>query len=184
MSNFLPVIRVGPKISTVSQLTARRGNFQNTLKWLWYFCNVRRLGKLLPAQFYHNNSLQVVNIHLLYGPEGNSLFLFSLESSPDEVAGNIRTRRKTKLISFPRDHTLSVLLIQTFIQQKHTNKDGLRATTAQVYPGRDTFEFDQGHVTKNQPITVLICGVKVQLYNKFIYLIYDGEKRSVTVNYS
>ena len=32
----------------------------------------------------------------------------------------------------------------------------MRATTAQLYPGRDTFEFDQGHVTKNQPITVLI----------------------------
>ena len=31
-----------------------------------------------------------------------------------------------------------------------------RATTAQLYPGRDTFEFDQGHVTKNQPITVLV----------------------------
>ena len=33
---------------------------------------------------------------------------------------------------------------------------GVRATTAQLYPGRDTFEFDQRHVTKNQPITVLI----------------------------
>ena len=31
-----------------------------------------------------------------------------------------------------------------------------RATTAQLYPGRDTFEFDQRHVTKNQPITVLV----------------------------
>ena len=31
-----------------------------------------------------------------------------------------------------------------------------RATTAQLYPGRDTFKFDQGHVTKNQPITVFI----------------------------
>ena len=31
-----------------------------------------------------------------------------------------------------------------------------RATTAQLYPGRDTFEFDQGRVTKNQPITVLV----------------------------
>ena len=30
------------------------------------------------------------------------------------------------------------------------------ATTAQLYPGRDTFEFGQGHVTKNQPITVLV----------------------------
>ena len=33
---------------------------------------------------------------------------------------------------------------------------GARATTAQFYPSRDTFEFDQGHVTKNQPITVLV----------------------------
>ena len=31
---------------------------------------------------------------------------------------------------------------------------GVRATTAQLYPGRDTLEFDQGHVTKNQPIAV------------------------------
>ena len=30
------------------------------------------------------------------------------------------------------------------------------ATTAQLYPGQDTFESDQGHMTKNQPITVLI----------------------------
>ena len=30
--------------------------------------------------------------------------------SPDVVKGNIRTRGKTKLTSFPRDHTLSVLL--------------------------------------------------------------------------
>ena len=28
--------------------------------------------------------------------------------------------------------------------------------TARLYPGRDTFEFDQGHVIKNQPITVLV----------------------------
>ena len=37
-----------------------------------------------------------------------------------------------------------------------TNKDGMRATTAQLYPGWATFEFDQMHVTMNQPITVLI----------------------------
>ena len=70
------------------------------------------------------------------------------------------TRGKTKLTSFPRDHTLSVLLyILDFPLNNHiakTNKDGVRATTAQLCPGRDTFEFDQGHVTKNQPITVLI----------------------------
>ena len=33
---------------------------------------------------------------------------------------------------------------------------GAQATTVQFYPGRDTFEFDQGHVTKNQQITVLV----------------------------
>ena len=31
-----------------------------------------------------------------------------------------------------------------------------RATTAELYPGWDTFVFDQGHVTKNQPIKVLV----------------------------
>ena len=33
---------------------------------------------------------------------------------------------------------------------------GARATTAQLYPRWDTFEFHQGHVTKNQPIAVLV----------------------------
>ena len=28
--------------------------------------------------------------------------------------------------------------------------------TVQLYSGRDTFEFDQEHVTKNQQITVLV----------------------------
>ena len=34
--------------------------------------------------------------------------------------------------------------------------NGVQATTARRYPGRDTFEFDQGHATKNQSIAVLI----------------------------
>ena len=48
----------------------------------------------------------------MYGPEGNSQFCFpeSPDVSRDEFEGNIRTRGKTKLTSFPRDHTLSVLL--------------------------------------------------------------------------
>ena len=45
------------------------------------------------------------------------------------------------------------------------------ATTARLYPGRDTFEFDQGHVTKNQPTTVLISLNKVQLYNNYNYFL-------------
>ena len=40
--------------------------------------------------------------------------------------------------------------------QKHAVVFGARATIAQLYHGRDTFEFDQGHVTKNQPITMLV----------------------------
>lgn len=39
---------------------------------------------------------------------------------------------------------------------KHAAVFGERATTAELYPGRDTFEFDWGHVTNNQPITVLV----------------------------
>ena len=46
--------------------------------------------------------------------------------------------------------------IFTLSQKQKTNKQRLQwETTAQLYPGRDTFEFDQGHVTNNQPITVL-----------------------------
>ena len=33
---------------------------------------------------------------------------------------------------------------------------GAQAITVQLYPGRDRFEFNQGYVTKNQPITVLL----------------------------
>ena len=59
-----------------------------------------------------------------------------------------------RVLMFPRDEFYSKNLIAK--TNKQTNKDGVRATTAQFFPGRDTFEFDQGHVTKNQPITVLI----------------------------
>ena len=46
---------------------------------------------------------------------------------------------------------------------------GVWATTAQLYPGRDTFEFDQEHMTKNQPITVLVLlseslGIYIYMY--------------------
>ena len=53
--------------------------------------------------------IQMINIHLMYGPEGNSYFWFpsSLDVSLEFVSGN---KRKTKLTSSPRDHTLSVLL--------------------------------------------------------------------------
>ena len=46
-----------------------------------------------------------------------------------------------------------------------------RATTTQLYPGRDTFEFDQGHVTKNQPVTVSVLlneSLDIQQYRLFV----------------
>ena len=56
---------------------------------------------------------------------------------------------KVKL-TLPEDHVIFDLVM-------HWSRAvvfGARATT--VYPGRDTFQFDQGHVTKNQPITMLV----------------------------
>ena len=52
----------------------------------------------------------------MYGPEGNSWSCFpkSLNVSQDEVEGNIRTRGKTKLTCFPRDHTLIKALLYIF----------------------------------------------------------------------
>ena len=82
-------------------------------------------------------------IHLMHGPEGNSWCCFpeSPDVSRDEVEGNIRT---------------CFVIYLDFPLNNHIAKFGATATTAQLYHGRDTFEFDQGHVTKNQPITVLI----------------------------
>ena len=54
----------------------------------------------------------VYNIHLMYGPDGNSYFCCpeSSDISQDKVEGDIRIRVKTKLTSFPKYHTLSALL--------------------------------------------------------------------------
>ena len=52
---------------------------------------------------------------------------------------------------------------------------GARATTAQLYPGWDTFEFDQGHVTKNQLIEVLLSeNVKVYSNGSYIMLAVEN----------
>ena len=72
-----------------------------------------RGNNLTPQMKLYNKSMSEVRgavellfgniIHLMYGPEGNSCF-------PNEVKENVRTRGKTKLTSFPRDHTLIYLL--------------------------------------------------------------------------
>ena len=71
--------------------------------------------------------------------------------------GKDQDLRETKLTSFPRDHTLvPSYLFRLSLKQSCAVVIGARATTAQLYPGHNRFEFDQGHVTKNQPITVLV----------------------------
>ena len=56
----------------------------------------------------------------------------------------------------------------SYSKNKHCNKDSELATTAQLYPGRDTFEFGQGHVTKNQPVTVLILVSYITIFQYFV----------------
>ena len=51
---------------------------------------------------------------------------------------------------------VTYVIFLNFPLNNHIPKDGVRATTAQLYPDRDTFEFDQEHMTKNQPIRVLV----------------------------
>ena len=71
--------------------------------------------------------------------------------------GKDQDLRETKLTSFPRDHTLvPSYLFRLSLKQSCAVVIGARATTAQLHPGHNRFEFDQGHVTKNQPITVLV----------------------------
>ena len=79
--------------------------------------------------------------------------------SRDEVEGNIRTRGKTKLTCFPRDHILSAFYIFRLPLKKTWRKYavvvGARLTTTQSYPSRDkinsqdTIEFHQGHVSES-----------------------------------
>ena len=43
------------------------------------------------------------------------------------------------------------------IQHSQQNKQTTEwATTVELYASRDTFVFDQGHVTKNQPISTVL----------------------------
>ena len=77
------------------------------------------------------------------------------------MKGNNRTRGKTKLTSFPRDRILSALTCYIFrlsLEQPCSKKQRKKERQKRATTGRNTFEFDQGHVTKNQPITVLVSG--------------------------
>ena len=86
---------------------------------------------------------------------------------------SIRTREKTKLTRgktkptrdsrenktnwFPEASCLS-LMLYSFTKKKTSNPAICHATfhhtRAVMYPERGTFDFNHGHVTKNQPMTV------------------------------
>ena len=68
---------------------------------------------------------------------------FCFPGSPD-----VRTRGKIKLTNFPRDQTLSALMYVWMFPST------IAAKQANAGNNCCTFEFEQGHVTKNQPITV------------------------------
>ena len=66
------------------------------------------------------------------------------------VSGKHQDSREKKTNWFPEGPYIKCFVIYLdfalIIQQKETNKDGMRVTTVQLYPARDTFEFDQWHV--------------------------------------
>ena len=90
-------------------------------------------------------------IHLMYGPEGKQLVLFSRESwcFPRRSRGKHQDSRENITNWFPKGPYITCFVIYLdFPLNNHiakTNKQSaVRATTAQLYPGRDAFEFDQG----------------------------------------
>ena len=89
--------------------------------------------------------------------------LFSRESRCflRQSRGKHQDSRENKTNLFPEGLYIKCFVIYLdFLLSYHIVKpnkqSAVRATTAQLYPDRVTFEFDQGHVTKNQPITVFI----------------------------
>ena len=85
---------------------------------------------------------------------------FKKTKHPSPDVSRDRIPGKTKLTSFPRDHILSALLyilhFQIDIFFNNLSKTSGASNNSGLYPGRDTFKFDQGNETKNQPNTVLV----------------------------
>ena len=128
----------------------------------------RRFAARLIFCLYSPRFQRIITIHRRRGEyytlnvwsRGKQLVLFSRESRcfPRRSRWKHQDSRKTKLTSFPAfpegPYIKCFVIYLDFPLSNHiakTNKQSaVRATTAQLYPGRDTFEFDQGHVTKNQ----------------------------------
>ena len=61
---------------------------------------------------------------------------------------------RRSLVSRGTRHKVLCCISRLFRQQSQQNIQ--HSKTVELYPDQDTFEFSQGHVTKNQPITVLV----------------------------
>ena len=88
---------------------------------------------------------QVNIIHLMYGPEGNSFVFPRVLMFPETKSRETSGSRENKTVSLGTIHKVcNIPQFSYYLGQFY------------YYLGRDTFEFDQGQVTKNQPITVLV----------------------------
>ena len=97
------------------------------------------------------------SIHLINGPEGNVSFVFlsflRLGKHQDSGKQNLLVSRGTvhEVICY-----IFRLSRKQSCRQKHAVIFSAQATTALLYPGLDTLVFDNGTLTKNQEISVLV----------------------------
>lgn len=68
------------------------------------------------------------------------------------IDGNICSTKRSSVKSRAENNAIFNLVMH----RSHAVVFGARVTTAPLYRGWDTVEFDQGHVTKNPAITVLV----------------------------
>ena len=103
--------------------------------------------------------------HLMYGLEGNS-FIFPRVLLRQGKHQDLRENKTNKFPVGPYIKCFVIYLDFPFNNHSKTNKQTTeRATTVELYPGQDTFVFDKGYVTKNQPIAVLVLLSESLLYN-------------------
>ena len=105
-----------------------RSIFQDPFSWsqLWKPCP--RSIAVLESDFW--NMFRLQNIHLMYGPEGNSLFCFP--ESPDEGLEG----RQNELVSRGTIHYFKCFVIHLdFPLSNRAVVFSTQATTAELYPG-------------------------------------------------
>ena len=88
-------------------------------------------------------------------PELGKLTIYTKCMVPMETVSFVFLRVRRGKQDSMENRTKCFVIYLDFPSNSHIAKNA-QATTAQLYPARDTFEFGQGHVTNNQPITVLV----------------------------